>query len=309
MGSPISNTIAEIYLQFFEELFIKHWMEGGDILYCKRYVDDILIIFDQNKINENSVMNHMNDIHKHLAFKITEEENNNINYLELSIPRHNNNLRLGIYRKPAQTDVTIHFTSSHPFEQKLAAFIFYVNRMLTLPITEQAKQQEWNTIFIIATNNRFPLHIIHNLRNKLITKTQQILTTQTHQKTKWITFTYHSPLIHRITTGNLFKHTNLNIAFCAANTIYKQLSNKTTLNRLNSGGIYKLKCSTCNNLYVGQTGNLIGIRLKEHTRYIKTNNPVSAYALHILTTNMNMGIQKKTLKLLKSCNKGTKMNC
>ena len=44
--------------------------------------------------------------------------------------------------------------------------------MLTLPITEQAKQQEWNTILITATNNEFPVHTIHNLRNKQITKTQ-----------------------------------------------------------------------------------------------------------------------------------------
>jgi hypothetical protein len=51
--------------------------------------------------------------------------------------------------------------------------------MITLPITEEAKQQEWNTILAIAENNGFPLHIIHNLK-KLIIKTQQTKTTQTH---------------------------------------------------------------------------------------------------------------------------------
>ena len=54
--------------------------------------------------------------------------------------------------------------------------------MITLPITEQAKQQEWNTILTIAKNNRFPSHVIHNLRNILITKTQHTFTAQTHQK-------------------------------------------------------------------------------------------------------------------------------
>jgi len=28
MGLPISNTLAEIYLQFFDELTIRHWMEN-----------------------------------------------------------------------------------------------------------------------------------------------------------------------------------------------------------------------------------------------------------------------------------------
>ena len=171
MGSPISSTIAEIYHHIFQELFIKQWIESGEISYYRIYVDDILIIFDQNKTNENSVLHHMNNIHKYVEFKLTVEENNNINYLDLTIHRHNNNLSLGIYRKPTQLDVTIHFTSNHPLEQKLAAFIFYINRVITPPITEQAKQREWNTILTTAKNNGFPLHIIHNLRNKLITKT------------------------------------------------------------------------------------------------------------------------------------------
>jgi hypothetical protein len=57
--------------------------------------------------------------------------------------------------------------------------------MMTLPITEQVKR-EWNITLTIAKNNGFPLHITHNLRNKMITGTQQTIT-QTHQKKKWIT--------------------------------------------------------------------------------------------------------------------------
>jgi hypothetical protein len=38
--------------------------------------------------------------------------------------------------------------------------------MLTLPITKQAKQQDWKTILAMALNNGFPLHIIYNLKNK-----------------------------------------------------------------------------------------------------------------------------------------------
>ena len=46
--------------------------------------------------------------------------------------------------------------------------------MITLPITEQAKQQEWNITLTIARNNRFPLQVFHNLKNKLQLKTQQM---------------------------------------------------------------------------------------------------------------------------------------
>jgi hypothetical protein len=67
-----------------------------------------------------------------------------------------------------------------------------------------------------------------------------------------------------------------------------------------------LKCNTCSNSYVGQTGRSLEIRHKEHTRYIKTNNPVSAYALHILNNKHGYGNIKQTIEILKLCNKGVK---
>jgi hypothetical protein len=52
MGSPISGTMAEIYLQYLEAIHIKQWLDNREIIFCKRYVDDILIIYDQRKTNE-----------------------------------------------------------------------------------------------------------------------------------------------------------------------------------------------------------------------------------------------------------------
>jgi hypothetical protein len=101
-------------------------------------------------MDEKTIMNHMSNIDKHLEFKLSEEENNTINYLDLSIHRNTKSIDLGIYTKPTHIDVTIQFSSNHPLEHKLAAFNFYINRMLTLPITKQAKQQEWKIILAVA---------------------------------------------------------------------------------------------------------------------------------------------------------------
>jgi hypothetical protein len=72
MGSPVSSTLAEIYLQFFVELTIRHWMKSGEILYYTRYVDNNLITFD--KTNEDSTTNYMKNIYKYLEFTLTEGE-------------------------------------------------------------------------------------------------------------------------------------------------------------------------------------------------------------------------------------------
>jgi len=89
MVSPISSTIAEIYLKFCEEICITQWLESKEY---RRYVDDILIIFDQNKTDGKTIMNHMNNTDKHLEFKLWEEENNTINCLDLSIHTNTNSI-------------------------------------------------------------------------------------------------------------------------------------------------------------------------------------------------------------------------
>jgi hypothetical protein len=65
----------------------------------------------------------------------------------------------------------------------------------------------------------------------------------------------------------------------------------------------------CSISYVGHTGRSLGIRHNEHTRYMKPNNPVSAYALHILNNRHKYGNTEQTIEILKPCNQGIKVNC
>ena len=102
MGSPISSTIAGVYLQYIEETYMKQWLDSKEIIYYKRYVDDILIIYDQSKTNEQIILYKMNNIDKNLQFRLSTEENNT-NYLHTFIQRNNKSLDIGIYRKPTET--------------------------------------------------------------------------------------------------------------------------------------------------------------------------------------------------------------
>jgi len=46
MGSSISNTIAEIFLQHIENTHLKQLLDTKNIIFYTRYVDDILLIYD-----------------------------------------------------------------------------------------------------------------------------------------------------------------------------------------------------------------------------------------------------------------------
>jgi len=96
MGSPVSRTLAELYLQHIEELYIRHWIESKEIIYYKMCVDDIIIIFNHNKTNETAITSIMNNINEQLEFKATMEVNKSINYLDLTISRNINKIELSI---------------------------------------------------------------------------------------------------------------------------------------------------------------------------------------------------------------------
>jgi hypothetical protein len=107
----------------------------------------------------------MNNINEQLYIKTIREINKSINYVDLTINRNINKFEINIYRKPTNAVITIQHTSNQPRDHKLAAFTYYINRMITLPVTEKGKKHEWKKILNIAQKNVFPINIIHNIKN------------------------------------------------------------------------------------------------------------------------------------------------
>jgi len=55
-------------------------------------------------------------------------------------------------------------------EQKIAAYRYYINRMITFPMNKENKRKEWNTICRIAHNNNFLINVIKKTQKPHRTK-------------------------------------------------------------------------------------------------------------------------------------------
>jgi len=112
-------------------------------------------------------------------------------------------------------------------------------------------------------------------------------------------------VISKIT--NLFKQTDIKIAFKNTNTLQQLIKPKfqDTTQEHDKSGIYKMTCKTCNKAYTGQSSRNMTIRYREHIRYIKNNDPQSAYALRILQNRHEYGLLKDTMTLLKPIHKSS----
>ena len=125
-----------------------------------------------------------------------------------------------IYGKPTCTDPTINFLSNHSIEQKMAAIRFHITQMHSLTLDPDKKQKEWKTIKSIAKNINFPQGLLQKLNHQIQSKANHIHNEKKHKI--WTMFTYHSPKIRRIT--NLFKNSDIGIAFKATTTLQQLLS-------------------------------------------------------------------------------------
>jgi len=114
MGAPSSSIISEIFLQNIEQKHLPSIAKKHNLTNYFRYVDDILIVYDAQQTDIASLLADFNSLHPKLQFTKETEQNNQINYLDITIHRQKTKVKISIYRKPTYTYTIIPFTSNHP---------------------------------------------------------------------------------------------------------------------------------------------------------------------------------------------------
>jgi hypothetical protein len=143
MGAPTSSILSEIYLQYLENTKIYDILSSSKIQGCFRYVDDILVIYNRNYTYIEEVQNSFNNITPGLNFTLELENDNKLNFLDLTITETANKLPFDKYRKHTSTNIIILHDSCHPPEQKLAAIRYYVNRINAYNINHEKDKKKW----------------------------------------------------------------------------------------------------------------------------------------------------------------------
>ena len=142
MGSPTSSIFSEVILQHIESTAIFEILVQNCIIGYFRYVDDILIVYNESITNIHEVSNAFNNLTPNIKFTMEEETDNSINFLVVTIRKENNTLTFSVYRKPTTTDSIIPRDSCHPQEHKHAAIRHLINRMNTYNLNTANKEGE-----------------------------------------------------------------------------------------------------------------------------------------------------------------------
>ena len=118
MGAPTSSILSEVYLQHLENSKIYDILLNFNVMGYFRYVDDLLVIYNERKTDIEDLLWFFNNIAPKLNFTIEKETRGSINFLDLTIHRDVNIFSIDIYRKPTYTDSIIPIDSCHPIKHK-----------------------------------------------------------------------------------------------------------------------------------------------------------------------------------------------
>jgi hypothetical protein len=77
MGAPTSPIFAEIFLQHLEHNHITHTLQKHNILNYYRYVDGILIVYNENHTNIDDTLQEFNSIDPNIHYTIDKEQRTN----------------------------------------------------------------------------------------------------------------------------------------------------------------------------------------------------------------------------------------
>ncbi len=116
MGSPVSPTVANLFMEHFEAQAISR--TPNPPRFWARYVDDTFVVHKKDQID--SFTGHINGIHPAIKFTIEREDDNKLAMLDTLVHRQDDcSLKTTVYRKATHTDQYLSFQSHHPLQHKL----------------------------------------------------------------------------------------------------------------------------------------------------------------------------------------------
>ncbi|XP_067130232.1 uncharacterized protein [Centruroides vittatus] len=125
MGSPISGLLCELVVSKVEEKVLRGFER--DIVFYKRYVDDVFIIWKNNRVIA-SFVDRINENEEGLNLKLEQKSSRIVHFLDINVIFSKGHISTGVFIKPTHSPLYIPASSNDPYKYKLAAFRALVRR-------------------------------------------------------------------------------------------------------------------------------------------------------------------------------------
>ena len=199
--------------------------------------------------------------------------------MDVLIRRETELVNFEIYRKPTNTERVIPNSSELAHQHKMAAFHHMIHRMESLPLSREGKCKEREQIFRIGGVNGYPersIQAIIDKRSKARHRASLTTLTPATENLKRVSVEYGGSLTDSLKSK--LRKFGLDLVFSSRSSQLKN-STKDQVENLKCSGIYKISCSHCDKVYIGQTKRTLETHFKEHISEVTKATKVSEKGL------------------------------
>ena len=139
MGLPLSPVLANIYMEYFEEMALGS--TSLKPLMWFRYVDDTFILWPRQE-DVQTLLDHVNSIRPSIQFSMEKEQNNKSPFLDVLVTCTEQGFRSSMYCKPTFTRQYLNFNSHHPYNVKNGVVCCLQHQAKTISSDTDAYQEE-----------------------------------------------------------------------------------------------------------------------------------------------------------------------
>jgi hypothetical protein len=261
MGGPLSDLLADLIIETKIEKRISEHPKWGPLVDWIRKADDTFMEWKSTIEELHQFHQFLNSLHPKIQWSMEVAKNNRTPFLDVLVIKLGQTIETTVYRKPAASNRYIHYTSAHPWKDKIAAMKTLAARAYTY-CSPKFLADELNFLTEIFLQNGYPLTVI----KKHIDKRPAPLASDsesTNQETGNEFLVPFHPSAHRLTRilKNNFKIKTVNTS---TNSLGSHLlKRRPPLNPLNKPGVvYAIPCE-CELLYIGETKRTAAIRTAE----------------------------------------------
>ena len=257
MGSPLSPVIANIYMEFIEDLALRTAQQTPTL--WLRYVDDTFVLWNHGE-NITSFLTHLNSLRPSIQFTMEREKNSRLAFLDVEVHKTDIGFRTSVYRKPTDTGRYLNFESHHPENVKRGIVKCLQHRAKAISTDGNAKSEEIRRLKETFQRNGYPKKFLEKTTRRTSTQKQD-----QQQLAATICLPYTRGLSEKV--RRICGKYNIRTVFRSNTTLRQKLTKvKPPTTKLQTKNcIYDIPCS-CGRSYKGETCRPLSVRLDEHKK-------------------------------------------
>ena len=155
MDLPLAPILSNIFMGYHEKEWIRNYSYGG-LFYCKRYVDDIFVVFETED-HAVSFSNYINRQHRNIKLSLETKKPGKLPFLDVLVYKKSN-LVLSIFRKQTYTGFLIIFFRFTPSKYKSGLIKTLLDRCYKINNTWIGFDNDLENLTKVLSKNKFPTY-------------------------------------------------------------------------------------------------------------------------------------------------------